>query len=400
MTRRCWCVFQIGAREHYAIPRALHQADVLRQLYTDAWVSPGSSLTSLPTFQRLAGRFHRDLAAAPVKAPRLGNAAFELRARIASPAGGWPRTMARNTWFERWACRQLRAKQEEGVTVFSYSYAARALFQLAKERGWDRVLGQIDPGPAEEQRVAAEHRRYPQLSSSWQPAPPTYWQHWADEIALADRIVVNSHWSWQCLQQQGVPDHKLQLIPLVYEPPEAQQQELSLQASPPEGAFQLLFLGTIGLRKGMGRLLEAMRLLDNLPVQLTLAGPSELDPQAWAGAPNIRWIGPVPRSRVAELYRQAHAMILPTLSDGFALTQLEALAYNCPVIASEFCGEVVSSGVNGWLLPSLEPEAIAATIREAMVTVNLLPRPLQRSSFGLTQLAEALAHPHLPQING
>jgi glycosyltransferase involved in cell wall biosynthesis len=164
--------------------------------------------------------------------------------------------------------------------------------------------------------------------------------------------------------------------------------------------FQLLFLGTIGLRKGMARLLEAMRLLEHLPVQLTLAGPSELDPQSWAGASNIRWIGPVPRSRVAELYQQAHAMILPTLSDGFALTQLEALAYNCPVIASEFCGEVVSAGINGWLLPTLEPEAIANTICEAMDTVHLLPRPLQQPSFGLPQLAAALAHPHLPLANG
>jgi glycosyltransferase involved in cell wall biosynthesis len=71
---------------------------------------------------------------------------------------------------------------------------------------------------------------------------------------------------------------------------------------------------------------------------------------------------------VAPIYQQAHAMILPTLSDGFAITQLEALAHGCPVIASQFCGEVVTPGVNGWLLPSLEPETIAATIREALAT--------------------------------
>jgi glycosyltransferase involved in cell wall biosynthesis len=93
---------------------------------------------------------------------------------------------------------------------------------------------------------------------------------------------------------------------------------------------------------------------------------------------------------VAGLYRQAHAMILPTLSDGFAITQLEALAYNCPVIASPFCGEVVTPGVNGWLLPSLEPEAIATTIVEAMDTAAALPRPLARPSFGLPELAAAL----------
>ncbi|MFM9086747.1 MAG: glycosyltransferase, partial [Cyanobium sp.] len=175
-------------------------------------------------------------------------------------------------------------------------------------------------------------------------------------------------------------------IPLVYEP------NVRGACAPPAPArpFQLLFLGTIGLRKGIARLLEAMRLLEGQPVQLTLAGPSELDPQAWAAAPNIRWLGPVPRSQVADLYGQANAMILPTLSDGFAITQLEALAYNCPVIASPFCGEVVSPCLNGWLLPSLEPEAIAATILEAMDTAAALPRPLARPSFGLPELAAAL----------
>jgi glycosyltransferase involved in cell wall biosynthesis len=106
----------------------------------------------------------------------------------------------------------------------------------------------------------------------------------------------------------------------------------------------------------------------------------------------------VPRFQVAYLYGHAHAMILPTLSDGFAITQLEALAHGCPVIAFTFGGEVVSPGVNGWLLPSLEPEAIAATIREAMDTAHLLPRLLQQPNFGLSDLAETLQQLSLPTV--
>jgi glycosyltransferase involved in cell wall biosynthesis len=83
-------------------------------------------------------------------------------------------------------------------------------------------------------------------------------------------------------------------------------------------------------------------------------------------------------------------MILPTLSDGFALTQLEALSYGCPVIASERCGDVVQPGMNGWLLPDLEPETIAATILESMETVDQLPRPLAAPGFGLPDLSASL----------
>lgn len=381
-----WLCLQIGAREHYAVPRALHQLGLLEVLLTDTWVPPSSLRTRLFPGQRFQSRYHPHLQAASVATPKLGSLAFELLSRRPGSPRGWPRTIARNAWFQRWAVRQLRRLQQPALNVFSYSYSARSIFRMARERGYPCVLGQMDPGPEEERLVIAEHRRYPHLAGSWQPAPAQYWQHWEEELELVDRIVVNSPWSRSCLLRQGVPASKLRLVPLVYEP--------SVERAPcppaPARPFQLLFLGTIGLRKGIARLLEAMRLLEGKPVQLTLAGPSELDPQAWATAPNIRWLGPLPRSQVAGLYGQAHAMILPTLSDGYAITQLEALAYNCPVIASPFCGVVVTPGLNGWLLPSLEPEAIAATIREAIDTAAALPRPLARPSFGLPELAAAL----------
>jgi glycosyltransferase involved in cell wall biosynthesis len=393
-TNSSWLALQIGAREHYAIPRALHRVGLLHRLFTDFWAPTGLPVLRFLPSKALAGRFHTDLSSASVHTPWLRSLPFELRSRLALSPSGWPRTIARNAWFQRWAVCQLRRLKQPGLNVFSYSYASSLIFQMAHERGYPCVLGQMDPGPEEERLVLAEQRRYPHLAGCWQPAPAQYWKHWDEELELADRIVVNSFWSQSCLLRQGVPASKLRLIPLVYEP------SVEGASAPPAPArpFQLLFLGTIGLRKGIARLLVAMRLLQGQPVQLTLAGPSELDPQAWATAPNIRWLGPVPRSQVASLYGQAQAMILPTLSDGFAITQLEALAHGCPVIASRFCGEVVTPGLNGWLLSSLEPEAIVATIVEAMDTAHLLPRPLQRPAFGLPELADALQQLNLPTV--
>lgn len=37
-----WRCCQLGAREHYAVPRALLRRDMLGCLLTDAWVSPSS----------------------------------------------------------------------------------------------------------------------------------------------------------------------------------------------------------------------------------------------------------------------------------------------------------------------------------------------------------------------
>jgi glycosyltransferase involved in cell wall biosynthesis len=53
---------------------------------------------------------------------------------------------------------------------------------------------------------------------------------------------------------------------------------------------------------------------------------------------------------------------LPTLSDGFAITQLEAMAHGLPVIATPRCGEVVIPGQNGLLVPPADGEALAEAI--------------------------------------
>jgi glycosyltransferase involved in cell wall biosynthesis len=155
--------------------------------------------------------------------------------------------------------------------------------------------------------------------------------------------------------------------------------------------LRLLFLGQINLRKGIGRLIDAMRLLkDDARIELTLAGPSEIDESCWADLPNVRWIGPVRRSEVMDVYRQSDVFILPTLSDGYALTQLEALSVGVPVIASKYCGEAVEHGHNGWLLNDVEPTTIASAIVVAFEGIADLSWSATDASFGVQELGSRL----------
>lgn len=387
-----WLICQIGAREHYAVARALHTQDMLAGLFTDFWIPTTHPLTRLPRIQRLADRFHPDLANAKVHAPNARFLAFELKQRVAKRSG-WPATLDRNDLFQKMVIKSLSSISQpkdnrHPITLFSYSYAALELFRYAKSRGWKTVLGQIDPGPEEERIVSAEYRRYSNLSSKWKPAPTEYWQSWHKELELADRIIVNSEWSRQCLVKEGASDHKLEIVPLVYgeKTQDARPEEDAIHSQP----TRVLFLGQIVLRKGIGRLLDAMRLLKEEPVELILAGPSEIDPSAWADLPKVRWIGPVPRGEVGKIYQNADCFILPTLSDGYALTQLEALSCGLPVIASKHCGAAVTHGRNGWILENLEPETIAAAIRHAMSEKLPDVRPPE---FSLENLANRLLTP-------
>ena len=275
--------------------------------------------------------------------------------------------------------------QDGEITLFSYSYAALELFRYAKSRGWTTVLGQIDPGPEEERIVAAEQEQSPASSSLWKPAPSSYWTDWQEEVTLADRVVVNSSWSAECLTKEGVSGAKVEIIPLVYTPDHRDQTRPPRDPSEP---FHLLFLGQFNLRKGAARLLEAMRMLRGENIKLTIAGPSDLPATEWEDLKSVTWVGPVPRSTVMSYYSNADAFVLPTLSDGFALTQLEASAAGLPLLASSSCGEVVQEGINGMIFPDLRPSSIAETIRCAAAKADWAPPTTK--PFDLTDLGKRL----------
>ena len=380
-----WICCQLGAREHYAIPRALYRLGMLDYLVTDAWVSPSSLLAKCCRhMSKLNERFHNELRDGQVEAFNSSLVLFEMFAR-ARGLSEWPRIIARNRWFQRKVVSFLRSQLSTlnyQPILLSYSYTALGPFRFAKANGWKTVLVEIDPGPEEERIVAEEAARIPELAGGWQPAPPEYWSCWREECKLADRIVVNSEWSREGLVRGGVPHQKLSVIPLAYEPDigSARLTEPRLHRKYPdrftfERPMRVLFLGLINLRKGVARLLKAARILHNAPVEFWLVGPVEIaNAGTLAEAGQVKWFGPVTRKQAAEFYRSADVFILPTLSDGFAITQLEAQAHGLPVIASKNCGKVVENGVSGIILDEPTGTCIADAVRNCIAHPDRLQK--------------------------
>lgn len=387
-----WICCQIGGREHYAVARALDRHGALQLLVTDAWVRPGNPLGRLNA--GLKARFHAELAGAEVWGPTIRSMAFELRARRAAQAG-WPLVMARNRWFQRAALARLSriAPRGSAPVLMSYSYAAAELFAFARRRGWRTVLGQIDPGPAEERIVGRLHDADPRTGGAWQRAPAAYWSEWRRECALADRIVVNSAWSRDALVEEGIAAEKIRIVPLAYERP-AESVNFVRRYPPtfsPARPLRVLFLGQVNLRKGVGPLLDAIRLLQGEPVEFTFVGPVQIAvPADLQNHPAIRWHGPAPRPATGQFYRDADVFVFPTFSDGFGLTQLEAQAWKLPIITTRCCGEVVAPGSNGWMLPEITPHAIADALRGCLLDPARLQAASQRGGvderFGLAEV--------------
>jgi glycosyltransferase involved in cell wall biosynthesis len=388
---RPWICCQIGAREHYAMPRYFDAKGQLACLITDAWVSPRDIelLPKTALSQKLSERFHPDLSQAPIRAFTPSAIAFELGQSL-QKCHGWSRVINRNQWFQSQAVRTLkqlnRSKPFSDNTpiLFAYSYAALDLFSYAKSQGWTTILGQIDPGIFEEEIVFQEHQRYPELASQWQPAPAHYWQQWYQECELADHILVNSDWAEQALHRKGIGLDKTVVMPLSYTPPKAASHFIRQYPKQfnSERPLRVLFLGQVILRKGIARLLDAIPALTGKPIEFWIVGTLGINiPQDLQQHPQIRWVGSVPRSAVDHYYRSADVFILPTLSDGFALTQLEAQAWQLPLIVSRYCGEVGAAQHSLLHLDSVSGEAISQILVWCLNNASILGELAQRNTI-------------------
>ena len=379
---------------------------MLGYLLTDAWFPTWSLLAKICGHaSKLAERFHDELSDARVKDFGSSLILFEMLARVRG-LDEWTKIIARNRWFQHKVVSFLRSHlstNDSQPILLSYSYTALEPFRYAKARGWKTVLVQIDPGPEEEKIVAEEVARVPELAGDWQPAPPEYWSNWREECKLADRIVVNSEWSREGLVRGGVPAEKIAIISLAYEElGVGRLAEPRLQRNYPdrftaERPMRVLFLGLINLRKGVARLLEAARILREEPVEFWLVGPVEIaNASTVAEAGRVKWFGPVTRKRAAEFYRHADVFLLPTLSDGFAITQLEAQAHGLPIIVSKTCGRVVENGLNGIILEEPSATCIAHAVRDCIANPDRLERlafaSRVRDKFTIQALARELQH--------
>ena len=394
--RMNWICCQIGAREHYAVARALNEHGVLECLVTDAWLRPSDPFAKIK--HSLRERFHVQLTNAQVLAANGQSLRFEVRAK-AKGLNGWSRIIARNRWFQAMAQSTLSRIEatETQKTVFAYSYAARDIFLFARARGWRTVLGQIDGGPLEEGIVSRLYAEDQTLRGCWERAPMEYWGNWREECALADRIVVNSSWSQSAIVEGGMPAPKIRVVPLAYE---GSLEALEFQREYPQAftnsrPLRVLFLGSICLRKGVRPLFDAINLLRREPVEFWFVGAAEVPiPAELRDLTQVHWIGRVRRSETFKFYRNSDVFVFPTFSDGFGLTQLEAQAWKLPIIASKYCGDVVEDGRNGWLLTEPTGTTIAGAIRRCLAEPERLrafaANSVQSEQFSLTEVGSRL----------
>ena len=138
-----------------------------------------------------------------------------------------------------------------------------------------------------------------------------------------------------------------------------------IRAGPRNGPLKVLFVGSLGARKGVPYLLEAVR---GLSVELTLIGPKPgmPCPPLESGLREHRYLGSVPRPRVLEEMRAHDVFVFPTLFEGLANVLMEALSQGLVPITTpnSGAGGIIRDGVNGYVVPIRSSEAVRGALEE------------------------------------
>jgi starch synthase len=182
--------------------------------------------------------------------------------------------------------------------------------------------------------------------------------------ALADAITVPSTVAQRSFIAMGIPPEKVHVIPFGVRLDHFTRTEV-----PPQNSFEVLFAGQVSLRKGIPYLLQAFARLKHPNKRLTIAGAIQDDIRALLGAlptGNVAFTGALPQSQLAKKMSASHLLVLPSIEEGLALVQGQAMACGCPVLATTATGaeDLFTDGQQGFIVPDRDLNALTGRMQQ------------------------------------
>jgi glycosyltransferase involved in cell wall biosynthesis len=178
----------------------------------------------------------------------------------------------------------------------------------------------------------------------------------------------------------SVIPHGLRLRPTHGLSQEAARRSLDLLPDEPV----VLYVGRLLRIKGVHHLLGAFpRVLARFPlVRLLIVGDGEEGQDLQTSArrlglgPRVAFLGSLPHEDVIRCMRAADVFVLPSLVESFGIVLLEAMGCGLPVVASRVMGipYLVEDGLNGFLVPPTDEEALADRITALLSDPDLRAR--------------------------
>lgn len=231
----------------------------------------------------------------------------------------------------------------------------------------------------QDQLMREEHERW---GLPYTPIDPRVVALEEAEYAEADAITIPSGFNLRSFVQQGVPQAKLKVIPYG-----VNLSRFQPTGQPEPGRFDLIFVGGASLRKGVPDLIAAYRQVQHPHKSLTFVGafPADFVEQLrrmglWSDKFKLQ--GHVAQEQLKDIMSRAHAMVLPSIEEGLAMVQAQAMACACPVVATvnTGCENLFTDGQEGFIVPIRSPHTLAEKLQ------HLADHPQARNAMAQSAL--------------
>ncbi len=255
---------------------------------------------------------------------------------------------------------QAACRLPGGDHLIAFNRQALEQIKIARANGYQTVS--LMSGSPHVRRVARQHA----LACSRYPLERSFGTHivqrYLTEYELADRICLASRYSWESFVEQGIPQERLALFPLIPDPRYKPASEPRSSSS-----FDVVYVGSLTVPKGVPLLVDALRRLPYRDLRLILVG-------GWKSRGMRRFLERASAQDARLLIRPGDSLpwlqgarlcAHPTYEDGFAYAPAEALACGVPVLVSEDTGmrELIEPGRTGLVLPTGDLDALTESMQ-------------------------------------
>jgi len=276
------------------------------------------------------------------------------------------------------------ASSTRGMNLFADIRAIGQLWRVLRKERPD-VLHTHNPKPGVYGRIVGRlarvpivvntvHGLYATPESSLPKRIVVYTLEWIAS-RFSDAELIQSPEDFDLLKRAKImPASKLRLLGngvdlTRFQADSEQRREVREELGLAEGQIAVGLVARLVEEKGVPELIEAAERLDDRYVVLII-GPKDHEKSdavsedllARAEANGVRFLGM--RSDVDRIYKGLDLFVLPSHREGFPRAAMEAAASGLPVIATDIrgCRQVVEDGVNGFLFPVRDVDALASAI--------------------------------------
>lgn len=348
-------VFHPGTQHSWQTATALQDLDRLEFYATSIFYKPEEWPYRIERMlpEGLRARIHREFARFehkaldPAKVRTIGM--FEWAERMAARAGR-QRLAVRldqmgNRRFSRLLEREIRS--DRPFSLWGYNSSSLESFRVARAVGRKSILDRtIGDWRYFNEAMAAVFESH----AEWFPDEHKAMEQLVidrddEEYEAADLIVCGSRCCAETIAAHSpVPGvtEKLRVLPYCFD------AALFENVPPPapvdrDGPVKFLFVGQVGLRKGVHHVLEAIAQLPPEQAQLTLVGQLQVSKKVFARyADRVTYLPTVPRAEIPAIMAQHHAMVFPSYFEGSSLSLLESLASGLALVQTHEAGNGVT----------------------------------------------------------